>query len=84
MPHGAPSCPQGRVELRLEVKDQYLHLNWGELDGPRVLPPSRKGFGSRLLQEVLAKDLNGPSRLEFPLDGVCCWITARCEVGPSQ
>ena len=30
-----------------------LHFAWRESGGPPVEPPSRQGFGSRLLQRVL-------------------------------
>jgi PAS domain S-box-containing protein len=74
--YGALSCPEGRVEFCWEVKNEHLHLTWREFAGPPVRPPSRRGFGSRLLEGVPASDLDGQSRLEFAADGVRCWITA--------
>ncbi len=63
--YGALSRPAGRVELRWEVQGEQLHLSWRETGGPPVVAPSRRGFGSRLLEDVLASDLDGQSRLEF-------------------
>jgi two-component sensor histidine kinase/PAS domain-containing protein len=74
--YGALSRPAGRVELRWAVQGGQLHLSWRETGGPKVVAPSRRGFGSRLLEDVLASDLDGQSRLEFAADGVRCWITA--------
>jgi two-component sensor histidine kinase len=74
--YGALTRPAGRVELRWEVQGGQLHLSWRETGGPPVVAPSRRGFGSRLLADVLASDLDGQSRLEFAPDGVRCWITA--------
>jgi two-component sensor histidine kinase/PAS domain-containing protein len=74
--YGALSRPGGRVELRWEEQDEQLHLSWRESGGPQVVPRSRRGFGSRLLEDVLSSDLDGQSRLEFAPDGVRCWITA--------
>jgi two-component sensor histidine kinase len=49
--YGALSRPEGRVELRWQAQDGQLSLNWRESGGPPVVAPSRRGFGSRLLQE---------------------------------
>lgn len=73
--YGALSRPGGRVDLRWEVQNEELHLSWCETGGPQVAPPSRRGFGSRLLEDILSRDLNGKTRLEFAADGVRCWIT---------
>jgi two-component sensor histidine kinase/PAS domain-containing protein len=77
--YGALSRSGGRVELRWKVRNEKLHLTWRESGGPRVAAPSRRGFGSRLLKEVLASDLDGQCRLEFAPEGVRCWITAARE-----
>ena len=37
---------------------------------PKVVPPSRRGFGSRLLEGGLFRDPNENTRLEFAADGV--------------
>jgi two-component sensor histidine kinase len=74
--YGALSCPEGRVELRWKVQDDRLHLSWRESGGPRVDPPSRRGFGSRLIENALCRDLGGQTRLELAPEGVRCWITA--------
>ena len=73
--YGALSRPEGRVELCWEARNGQLHLSWIESRGPRVAPPSRQGFGSRLLSDGLSSDLGGDTRLEFAADGVRCWIT---------
>jgi PAS domain S-box-containing protein len=74
--HGALSRPEGRVELRWHARDGQLVLSWRESGGPPVVAPSRRGFGSRLLQDGLSRDLDGETRLEFAADGVRCAITA--------
>jgi PAS domain S-box-containing protein len=76
--YGALSRPGGRVDLRWVVQNGQLRLTWRETGGPPVVPPSRQGFGSRLLQDVLASELDGQTRLDFAADGVACWITAAC------
>jgi two-component sensor histidine kinase len=74
--YGALSRPEGRVELRWEAQNGQLDLRWRESGGPQVALPSRRGFGSRLLEDGLFRDLEGQTRLEFAADGVRCSITA--------
>ncbi len=42
--YGALSCPGGTVDVRWHVREGMLHLDWEELGGPPVAPPSRRGF----------------------------------------
>jgi two-component sensor histidine kinase len=81
--YGALSRPEGRVALCWQIQNEQLHLTWRETGGPQVVAPSRRGFGSRMLEEVLASDLDGQCRLEFAADGVRCWITAARSERPS-
>ena len=74
--YGALSRPEGRVELRWTVQAGRLELSWRESGGPPVVPPSRRGFGSRLIENALCRDLDGQTRLEFAPEGVRCSITA--------
>jgi PAS domain S-box-containing protein len=74
--YGALSQPEGRVELRWQAQNGRLELSWRESGGPRVVPASRRGFGSRLLEEGLLLELDGKTRLEFAPEGVRYSITA--------
>lgn len=49
-----------------------LVLRWRESDGPPVVPPTRRGFGSRLIERGLAHELEGEVALAFDPDGVRC------------
>jgi two-component sensor histidine kinase len=72
--YGALSCPEGRVSLKWHVRDGTLHLDWEESGGPRVVPPTRKGFGSRLLEQLVVGDLGGYTKLDYAVSGVRCNI----------
>ena len=74
--YGALSRPEGRIELCWKVEDDRLSLTWRESGGPQVAPPSRRGFGSRLIENALSRDLDGRTRLEFAPEGVRCSITS--------
>jgi PAS domain S-box-containing protein len=77
---GAFSSPGGRVRIHWTVAQEpsgpLLRLDWEETGGPPVAPPSRTGFGTRLLQRGLQHDLGGPVRLEFHPEGVRCRVEA--------
>lgn len=78
--YGALSSPNGRVEITWTVAakelPRQLELLWQESGGPLVQKPSRKGFGSLLVEKLLASDLEGTVVLTYPSNGVRCSITA--------
>ena len=49
-------------------------LHWKERGGPTVREPSRKSFGSRLIEQALPGQLHGEARLLFEPDGVSCEV----------
>ena len=73
--YGALSRPEGRVEICWDARDEEVDLSWRESGGPLVAPPSRRGFGSRLIEHA-SRDLAGRFRFEFDPAGVRCWISA--------
>jgi two-component sensor histidine kinase len=68
---GALSAETGRVEVswRREEDDQMVFA-WREAGGPRVQAPARRGFGTRLIQDGLARELRGRTRIEHPPEGL--------------
>lgn len=74
--YGALSGPEGRVSVHWDVRDSMLHLDWEESGGPPVAPPHRRGFGSRLLEELVVHDLGGDVELNYDVSGVRCSIIA--------
>ncbi|HEY8616789.1 PAS domain-containing sensor histidine kinase [Phenylobacterium sp.] len=74
--YGALSAPGGRVEIGWTAETAGLRLTWRERGGPPVAPPTRRGFGSRLLERGLARELGGGVRLTFDPQGVVCEIFA--------
>lgn len=75
--YGALSCAEGRVDVQWGAEAGMLHLHWEESGGPPVVPPTRRGFGSKLLEEVVVMDLAGKTNLSYDASGVRCTITAR-------
>ena len=75
--YGALSQSEGRVSVQWNVLDGMLQLDWEETGGPPVAPPTQKGFGSRLLEELIARDLGGGTKLNYDVAGLPCSISAR-------
>lgn len=78
--YGALSHSGGRVEIVWEVEEhgdaRRLRLRWEEKDGPAVVPPQHKGFGSRLIERGLAAELRGNATVTYEAKGVVCTIDA--------
>jgi len=53
---------------------RIIRLRWQETGGPPVMPPARKGFGSRLIECGLAQELDGQVHLNYEPEGVVCQI----------
>jgi two-component sensor histidine kinase/CheY-like chemotaxis protein len=65
---GALSTPTGRVEIAWTISDERLRLTWTESGGPAVAPPTRRSFGTRMM-ESLGQQLNGRVDLDFKPNG---------------
>lgn len=73
--YGALSAPGGRVTVKWSLTgDDDLSLHWRESGGPSVRPPTRKGFGTTLIQRALKMETGGRSDLRFEPGGVECDI----------
>jgi two-component sensor histidine kinase len=73
--YGALGVPNGTVRLdwRLETGTggaDLLSLTWQEADGPEISAPERRGFGTRLLEDVVAHELGGEAKLHFEPHGL--------------
>lgn len=71
--YGALSNANGRVHVRWALRDDgngaRLVLRWRESGGPPVAAPTRKGFGSMMIERAISSEL-GSSQWEFAPHGV--------------
>ena len=78
--YGALSNDDGRVAIVWSVDTQAgtrcLRLQWREIGGPPVVVPTRKGFGSRLIQQSLSAEFGGNIVLDYQASGLVCSIDA--------
>jgi PAS domain S-box-containing protein len=85
--YGALLNGAGRVRLqwqaRREAEEPRLHMVWEEQGGPPVTPPTRMGFGTRLIERGLAAELSGSVQLNYPASGVVCTIDAPLPINVS-
>jgi two-component sensor histidine kinase len=67
---GALSVAAGHVEIAwtTDQPKQRLHLVWTETGGPAVKPPTRRSFGTRMM-ESLGQQLNGQVKLAYEPSG---------------
>jgi two-component sensor histidine kinase/DNA-binding response OmpR family regulator len=67
---GALSVPAGRIEIAwtIDTETQRLRLTWTEKGGPPIQAPSRRSFGTRMM-ESLGQQLNGQVRLSYQESG---------------
>jgi two-component sensor histidine kinase len=78
--YGALSNATGTIRITwalangVATSGDSLSIRWEESGGPTVQAPTRRGFGSRLLESALGEDLGGDVRIEFAATGVVCTV----------
>jgi two-component sensor histidine kinase len=79
--YGALTSEVGRILLDWDIIDglrpETLRLTWLESEGPPVCPPTRRGFGSRMIERALADELEGRAEIDYRPDGVVFTAEAR-------
>jgi two-component sensor histidine kinase len=90
--YGAFQSLGGSVRVGWSVSDGVLTLNWQEWCDHPILPPSRQGFGSRLIQQTIVRKLQGSVNMTYNPDGLRATLTMtlsvddrmECEAGSRQ
>jgi PAS domain S-box-containing protein len=76
--YGALSNDVGKIRIawttEMQSAGERLMLTWRETDGPVVVPPANKGFGSQVIERGLAHELEGKVKLVYLPGGVECAI----------
>jgi PAS domain S-box-containing protein len=74
--YGALSTPSGMVAISWSQGDRDptgaspFRWSWSEAGGPGVTPPTRRGFGTFLIDRVLASDFDGSVDIDYRSDGL--------------
>jgi PAS domain S-box-containing protein len=75
--YGSLSVDGGKVVLKWSQElDGQLKLRWTESGGPPVQAPTRKGFGGRIIQQMITQ-LKGTAHFDWQPEGLVCEIALR-------
>jgi NO-binding membrane sensor protein with MHYT domain/two-component sensor histidine kinase len=80
--YGALFNTTGVVRVDWSVGDGHLMLDWVESGGPSVTPPTRRGFGSDLIESTVNRSLEGTAVLAYPPEGFS--FSLRLPLGPTS
>jgi PAS domain S-box-containing protein len=71
--YGALSRRNGHVQITWSrTLDGVLVLSWSEVGGPTVTPPSRQGFGTRVIKQMVEGQFKGEMRFDWQPEGFAC------------
>ena len=74
--YGALSVPDGKVRVEWSrATDGRVVLRWTEAGGPLVSPPTRKGFGTHVMEAMIRGHAGGDVRVDWRAEGLACEIT---------
>ncbi|WP_422031010.1 HWE histidine kinase domain-containing protein [Reyranella sp.] len=69
--YGALSDSTGAIDIATRLDAQRnLHITWTEQGGPPVTVPTRRGFGSTVIERSIPYDLKGEATVEYEVTGV--------------
>ena len=70
--YGCLSAAKGHLELTWQRRtDGQLMVRWAEKDGPVVRTPAQRGFGTRVIEQMVAQ-LGGQAQYEWRPEGLVC------------
>ena len=83
--HGDAACDLGRLDATVTAKgdDGLITLDWLEHGGPIVAPPTRSGFGSRLIDVSIRNTLAGSASMDYADGRLHCRLTFRPGAAPT-
>ncbi|NCP20225.1 MAG: histidine kinase [Erythrobacter sp.] len=71
--YGALSVEAGELSVRwTRLKDDLVEVIWQEAGGPPVPGERKRGFGTELIEKIVAHELKHPVDLDFAPGGVRC------------
>jgi two-component sensor histidine kinase len=90
--YGAFQASGGSVRISWSVSDDILTLKWQERCDHPIVPPSRQGFGSRLIHQTIVRELQGSVNMTYNPDGLHATLTMplsvddrmECQAGSAQ
>jgi PAS domain S-box-containing protein len=77
--YGALSNDEGRIDVSWSCDGDTFGMCWIEMGGPKVAPPERTGFGSRVISDMVKLSLDGTVEVLFPPSGLSWQISCPLE-----
>ena len=69
--YGALSTPHGALSVQWSLGEAgELRLDWHETGGPPVQAPTRRGFGTVVVEQTVPFELQGEASVDYVLEGV--------------
>jgi two-component sensor histidine kinase len=68
--YGALSVDAGRIDVGWRLDGDVFAMSWSERDGPLVLPPERRGFGSTVVESMVKRTVDGEVELDYAPAGL--------------
>lgn len=68
--YGALCDRAGRVTVEWTLDDGDLVVQWREMGGPPVQAPTRRGFGTTIIERSVPHDLHGSANITYAVAGV--------------
>jgi two-component sensor histidine kinase/CheY-like chemotaxis protein len=72
--YGALSGDEGRIEIAWEIDsnsaDPVFLMRWTERDGPPLVAPTRRGFGTTVVTKMVEMSLDGTTILDYSTNGL--------------
>ena len=63
---------KGRVYVSWGIVDDTFAMSWTEREGPPVSAPKRRGFGTKIVEEMAERCVQGTVDLRYPPSGLTC------------
>ncbi|MBS9721394.1 DUF4118 domain-containing protein [Tianweitania sp. BSSL-BM11] len=78
--YGALSNEAGHVQIAwTKPAENRFELTWRESGGPPVVPPTRRGFGSRLIERIVPGYFHGETKLDYAPGGLVVTLAGTVE-----
>jgi two-component sensor histidine kinase len=73
--YGALSTDKGRVDIRWQATANVFLMSWTESEGPPVVQPTRRGFGSTVINTTVKQSLGGEVAVSYARSGLMWQLT---------
>jgi PAS domain S-box-containing protein len=73
--YGALSTVSGCVKLTWQLQHGTLIIKWAESLGSPVRPPTRQGYGIKMISASVERQLGGHASFAWKPEGLCCTLT---------